>query len=317
MEKRLLHKLDLNLLKVLRVLSEEQQTTAAAQRLHMTQPAVSRALSRLREHFNDELFVRTRHGLKPTEKGAVLCEKLPVIFDELENLLDNISPFDPMTHQAKLRIAVNPFLSVFLPAALHLALQKQAPNIQLEVEYWNANSIDKLQKGDLDFAIGYNIDAITKEISVTYLEDEHFHILVRRDHPLVGQSIKVEQLADYPMVNAIIYGWNEYATLLGRLLNEKGLDYQVAYRSESITSIAEVTARSDAVFPVSSRLSSTHFPQLVPLIWSQDVEHPQIQLVHYQHYRYRQSPYHDWLKALVQSLMIDANLETQTSAALC
>ncbi|MGL1259095.1 LysR family transcriptional regulator [Vibrio parahaemolyticus] len=66
--KGLLHQLDLNLLKVFIVLAEEQKTVLAAKRLNMTQPAVSRALSRLRQHFNDELFVRTRHGLKPTRK---------------------------------------------------------------------------------------------------------------------------------------------------------------------------------------------------------------------------------------------------------
>ncbi|EPJ2745053.1 LysR family transcriptional regulator [Vibrio parahaemolyticus] len=74
--KGLLHQLDLNLLKVFIVLAEEQKTVLASKRLNMTQPAVSRALSRLRQHFNDELFVRTRHGFKTDSKRSTTGRQL-------------------------------------------------------------------------------------------------------------------------------------------------------------------------------------------------------------------------------------------------
>lgn len=294
---------DLNLLKIFRVLAEERKTVLAAERLNMTQPAVSRALARMREQLGDPLFVRTQHGLKPTDKGAILCEKLPAVLDELEQLLATLTPLDPYTYKGTMRIAINPFLSLSLPALLHLKLQALAPNLKLEVENWNSSTLDKLKTGALDFAINYELDGFSKEIIATELAKEKFQILVRKGHPLEGQKVSLKQLSAFNALSVIVPGWNDRTTLLQQVLEPLGIAINTVFRSESIFSLAEVAAQSDAIFPASNYLSSDLFPQLQQLHLQDDVEIPQKAFAHYQHYRFRHSPLHNWVKDLLVELV--------------
>lgn len=94
MDKRL-SKIDLNLLIALEVLLEERSVTRAAQRLFITQPAMSKTLQRLRDLFNDPLFTRTAHGLVPTPKAADLQQPLVAILEQLETTILNGNSIPP------------------------------------------------------------------------------------------------------------------------------------------------------------------------------------------------------------------------------
>ena len=87
--------LDLNLLKTLSVLAQENNMRRAAERLYVTQPAVSQALKKLRNHFGNELFVRTPTGLQPTSFTNDLMQRLQPILDELSSTLNEGEAFDP------------------------------------------------------------------------------------------------------------------------------------------------------------------------------------------------------------------------------
>src|SRR5215471_11526599 len=99
-----LRQADLNLLVVFAVLSEERNVSRAAERLLVSQPAVSRGLARLREMFHDDLLVRTSGGYEPTPQGQRLMQELDVMLPKIDRLLSGAS-FDPSVEHAHFRIA--------------------------------------------------------------------------------------------------------------------------------------------------------------------------------------------------------------------
>src|SRR5258706_15127033 len=100
-----LRQADLNLLIVFTVLAEERNVTRAAARLALSQPAVSRALQRLRDMFHDDLLVRSAEGYEPTPKGQRLLQELESTLPRLDRLLSG-SDFDPASEETTFRIAL-------------------------------------------------------------------------------------------------------------------------------------------------------------------------------------------------------------------
>jgi len=291
--------IDLNLLRVLSALAEEGSATRAAERLFTTQPAISRSLRKLRDLFGDELFVQTRYGLKPTPIGENLCKVIPSCMNELNQAFDQVDSFCLAEKKDRLRIAINPFLAMYLPAKIHFAIQKQAPGIELEIINWNSLSTEKLLRGELDLAINYSTE-IPKDLVASKLIDDSFQLLARNGHPLAGIIATPDMLRDYIITTAIVPGWNEHNTLAQKVFSQYNIKLKLGFRSEIINAVADVTANSDAIFPASSLLPSAKFPGLtnLKLEKSLDIQAAEVNL--YFHYRHRNSAYFKWLKEIIQ-----------------
>ena len=106
---RRLIRTDLNLLVVLQILLEEHNVTRAAERLSVSQPAMSRTLQRLRDTFEDELFTRTAHGLVPTPRAEELRRELPDLLESIEHVLGD-ADFSPDTYAGSFKLLMPPIL---------------------------------------------------------------------------------------------------------------------------------------------------------------------------------------------------------------
>ena len=118
---------DLNLLPIFVALMQERSVTRAAERLGMTQPALSNALSRLRVTFQDQLFIRERYGIQPT---PIAVELAPTIAEALAMLNDALlgqQGFDPATAERLLTVAPNGYVELVLVPALVAKIQVVAP----------------------------------------------------------------------------------------------------------------------------------------------------------------------------------------------
>ncbi len=135
--------LDLNLIRVFLVLLETQNTRIAGNKLALSQPAVSKALGRLREYFDDELFTRVHSGLKPTPRALELGERLPMIMESLDDVILETPSFDPAEYQGNITIAINGFISNWLGARLCLGLIQEAPNAQVNIVNWGSQTLKK------------------------------------------------------------------------------------------------------------------------------------------------------------------------------
>ena len=229
--------LDLNLLRVFRALLFEKSVTGAAGILGLTQPAVSHALTRLREAYQDPLFIRMRRRMEPTaralELSALICESL----DRIESTLNQ--GFDAKRLTQSFRIAFIDFGGIFFLPSLMSRLSLEAPGVKIIPEYMdNAAGFRRLQDPEVDFGIG-----LIRESSATWrrisLFDDPFVIAMRKGHPLKSNSLSIEQL------NRQKYVRIPYFDCFEPLLENQGLIRRFAATAENFLPIPFILARTD------------------------------------------------------------------------
>jgi DNA-binding transcriptional LysR family regulator len=179
--------LDLNLLKTLDALLDERSVTRAADRLALTQPAVSGMLNRLRDSFGDPLFVRAQRGIVPTLRAEQLATPVKHILADIQALLQP-QAFDPSNASMTINIASTDYAlrAVVLPF-LRL-LRQQAPNIRVAVQSADNHTIDaRLERGDVDMAL-ITPQNLGPTLHSTHLYDEDYVCMLRADHPDASAS---------------------------------------------------------------------------------------------------------------------------------
>jgi DNA-binding transcriptional LysR family regulator len=147
-----LRRADLNLLVVFTVLAEERNVSRAAARLFLSQPAVSRALQRLRDMFHDDLLVRTAAGFEPTLQGQRLIDELEVMLPRLDRLLSG-SRFNPEMEQARFRVAATDTVTSIVAPALCREVLPSAKKVFFEFVALRNSGFEDLTRGGLDLVL--------------------------------------------------------------------------------------------------------------------------------------------------------------------
>lgn len=175
----------------------------AASRMAITQPAMSKTLARLREAFNDPLFVRSKRGIQPTPRAESLVSELENILGSIENLLIE-GEFSPLSYQGEVSIAISEYVGLSLLPALASKLQTIAPKLRVKTITRVEGQLEQLASGELDFAIQIERASYGPEYRMQPLGSSPLAIFVRRQHPLVDQGISIESLLQYPTINLYI-----------------------------------------------------------------------------------------------------------------
>lgn len=199
MDTRELARIDLNLLISLQVLLEEKNVSRAAERLHITQPAMSKTLSRLRLLFDDPLFTRSSHGMQPSPRAEQLSAELEGILAGISHLVAG-DDFDPTDYNGEVTMALSEHIGVALLPELTLKLQQQAPLLNIRVITRVENQLEQLALGKLDFAIHIEHARYSKEFRVEKLGGSPPTLLTRDDHPLTTGELSWQRLAEYPLI---------------------------------------------------------------------------------------------------------------------
>lgn len=147
-------KIDLNLLIAFAVLFREQSVSAAADKLHLGQPAVSGVLSRLRTLFDDPLFIRSGHRMQPTARAEELHSELLPLLEQLQSALFQQAAFDAKTVNVTLTLGMADWVEMWLMPTLIPALQHSAPGMRLNIVASDPFSdAARLEGGEMDMAI--------------------------------------------------------------------------------------------------------------------------------------------------------------------
>src|SRR5882757_3668733 len=147
-----LRQADLNLLVVFTVLAEERNVTRAADRLLLSQPAVSRALQRLRSMFHDDLLIRTSKGYEPTPKGQRLLQELGLTLPRLDRLLSG-SDFDPATEETTFRVAMTDHASQVLCPMFCKTVLPAGAKVSFDFVALHDGTFEAMEKGRLDLLL--------------------------------------------------------------------------------------------------------------------------------------------------------------------
>lgn len=178
-----IRKLDFALLAVFLTLMRTRKTTAAADALGLTQSTVSHALARLRDVFDDPLFLRRPNGLEPTARARALEPRLREILDLAEAAIDAPAPFDPAEADGTVRIGISDYTAAVLAPPLVAALRERAPGLTASFRYAiRGQAIEALGAGTLDLAVGFFWEP-PPGIGIADLVEERYAVVLRPDHP--------------------------------------------------------------------------------------------------------------------------------------
>ncbi|SMF51846.1 transcriptional regulator, LysR family [Alteromonadaceae bacterium Bs31] len=178
-----LHGVDLNLMVALNVLLREKSVTRAAEFLGITQPAMSNALKRLRQLFDDPLLVRTSEGMKPTERAQELAPHVRDLLIQVEQVVQPVTEFKPDKSEHFYRIAVSDYGESSLMPLVIEALQEQAPHIALDIMAPSDVSSHDIEQGFVDFVIN-RFDELPQSFYKTLLWRDNFTCLFSADNPI-------------------------------------------------------------------------------------------------------------------------------------
>jgi DNA-binding transcriptional LysR family regulator len=182
--------LDFNLLKALDALLLERSVTRAAQRLGLTQPAVSGMLARLRGAFDDPLFIRSNHGIVPTARAQALADPLRRIIAEVDGLLAP-QAFDPATSTA-FTIAASDYAQQVAVVPWLEKVRAAAPHIRIVVRSMeDARLLPAFEAGQVDLALA-TPDAAPPDLIARRLYHETYALAMRHGHPAANQPMTLD-----------------------------------------------------------------------------------------------------------------------------
>lgn len=216
---------DLNLLKALVVLLEERHVSRAAHRLHLSQPAMSRALQRLRDTFDDELLVRTRRGYEPTARGHQIQSELADILPRLEILLRG-NAFDPATATGEFRVHCTDYATSLLGPSFFTQVFRAAPQISLNITPLSDESFADVEQGRADLVISGVVAPTSLRWETLFEED--FVCLLAHDHPVTSHQLSLDDFTRYPHVVVVILAGEQ--TMVDRRLSDLGRHRPVGLR---------------------------------------------------------------------------------------
>jgi DNA-binding transcriptional LysR family regulator len=187
-----LSRIDLNLFTVFDAIYREGGITPASKRLHLSQPAVSHALARLRELLDDPLFERHGNSMVPTPRARALAATIGRSLGALEHVMQHAGQFDPLTSDRTFTLAVREAHEYsFLPAILR-RVREMAPNVDVASVRIDRRDLEEdLQSGELDIGIDVALP-LSLEVRRDCVSAEPLVVLARQNHPAIHGSLDLE-----------------------------------------------------------------------------------------------------------------------------
>ncbi|CAM3992428.1 LysR family transcriptional regulator [Bordetella tumbae] len=254
-------RLDLNLLVTLEALLVEQNVSRAANRLHLSQPAVSAQLSRLRDMFDDPLLIPAQRGMTPTAKALDLLDPLRRSLDQVRTTVSQHSDFAPAQATLTTVIACTDYLQAALAQPLVLQLRKRAPGVRLALRSLDLPQLDaQMARGEVDLAL-MTPGVAAPSLRTRHLFDERYVLIGRRGHPKLRRSITVAEFAQLEHVIVSLRG-GDFVTPVDDTLAAQGYKRNVVLSTSSFLFLPEIVSQSDFVALVPQRLVRDRASQL-------------------------------------------------------
>lgn len=287
-----LRQIDLNLLVALQALLDERSVTGAADRLGLSQPALSRMLARLRLVFDDPLMVRMGREMVPTPRALSVAAPLRRLLAEAKELI-RPDHFEPAAVADTVRIMASDAATEAVIAPWVTAMTLRAPGLRYDVVPFTADVAEALARGTVDFAIDVFPDPL-ENCRVEHLFLDRFACVVRTGHPVVAAGLTPERYA--ALDHIAITGTGAFVTILEQELSRLGVRRIVRFSTTSMTTAPFVASQTDWIATVPSaraRRSVRRFAvDLLPLPFPLR----EIPLSVLWHERTDASPLHRWMR---------------------
>jgi len=201
------NRFDLNLLVALDALLQDKNVTRASERLFMSQPAMSGALQRLRERFDDPLLVRVGRTMELTPKAKLLIRPVREILLQVQNILEAEPTFDPAAARRTFRLLMSDFPAVtFMPEVMR-RISQDTPGIKLRIAPIGSSVHEQLESGEASLVIrarvdpAYEAQAISQNLVVEPLFTDTWVCVCDANHPSIGDELTLEEYVELPHVS--------------------------------------------------------------------------------------------------------------------
>jgi DNA-binding transcriptional LysR family regulator len=267
-----LRDVDLNLLVVFQEILREKRISAVAERLGLSQPAVSNALARLRQTFDDELFVRTPRGMMPTALAEQLAEPVAMALDTLQRALGQRTHFDAASSTRSFTIAMSDVGEVYFMPVLAQLCAEQAPGVRID-------------------------DLSGESVFQRRLFQQDYVTMFRRGHVLGEGELTLERFraASHLVVASSASPYNA----IGPLLDKAGITQSARFSVPHFVAVPYIVSTTDLVVTVPRKLAERAAPPFGLQFVAPPLKLPALQTNVFWHRRFHQDAGNQWLRNLV------------------
>jgi DNA-binding transcriptional LysR family regulator len=250
-----LNGLDLNLLPALDALLRHRNVTKAASEVGLSQPAMSRALARLRDLLGDPLLVRSNGGFALTLRAESISRRLSGTLDEVKDLFRE-PEFSPAAIRRTVRIAGTDSQSILLAPGIMRRLAREAPNVVLNIEPYGSDVQSRLENGTLDLAFALSDTPLPAGAHSYLIARDRLALVMRRGHPAAERPWTIRDYSLFEHVGVAIL--NDGRSSLDAILASHAVSRRVALTTPHFTAALATVATTDMVTTV-SRAFAAHF----------------------------------------------------------
>ena len=292
---------DLNLFVILNAIYTEGSLTKAAEVVGITQPAVSNALSRLREKFDDDLFVRTGTGMVPTQKTENIISDIQSALSLMQQSVNQPISFDPAVTERNFKLSLGDITEGRVLPYMMKEIYKNAPNISVgSYNYRRIDQVHALATNNLDFVVDPVIPD-SDEINSYKVFQDYFVVIHRECHPIQKiKNLTVDDLLSQKFIN--VSNRRKGLHMVDLELEKTGHRRDIALRCQHFLIAPEIIRETDAVimathsFAKSNDLPFVEIPQ----------ELPQMEYFLSWHKSDEGDGGHEWMKDLIIKAFEDA-----------
>ena len=298
-----LRDLDLNLLVVFNQMLLDRSASVAAEKLGMSQPAVSNALRRIRQLLNDELFVRTSKGMEPTPYALHLAEPVAYALNTLQAALSRSESFDPKTSARTFNLAMTDIGEMYFMPPLMNALSRMAPKVQVHTHRTNTENIkEDLLSGSIDVAIGL-MPYLQAGFFQKRLFRQRYVCMFREGHPTAKSPMTLAQFSklEHVGVTAPNTGHGEIDSFLARA----GVTRHIRLVVPHFIAVGHILQSTDLIATLPEGFAERSVEPFGLVVSPHPVKLPEIAISMFWHAKYNRDPGNMWLRQLISELFSD------------
>ncbi|MGF1733624.1 LysR family transcriptional regulator [Photobacterium kasasachensis] len=291
---------NLNLLRTLQVLLDECHVSRTAERLYITQSAVSRQLNQLRELFNDPLLVRDGNRLLPTPKAEQLKQKLDGVLTECQSLFAS-DDFDPAQWQGKVVLSSSDYVAQYILPDIVEQLELRAPKLCLVYQLWSPELFARLAELDIQL-VSTMLPEIPSGLCGRSIGADYPVCVMRSDHPLAAKaSLTVDEFVQYNHLR--VSGGGDKDSFVDHNLAEQGLTRNIQFSVPFFGSAFHTICRTDMLMVIPEHIA-INMKRLFPITYvSLPIPAPEHRYWLLWHPRFDSDPAHSWLREQVLGVM--------------
>ena len=293
------HGIDLNLLVAFDALMNERNVTRAATQVGVSQPAMSAALSRLRNLLGDPLFLRSADGLLPTPRAKELADPIAQALRQIGRALVEEPRFDASEATLTFNLGLSDYPAFVLLPTLLDALQREAPGVFITVHAFNDRdaAVDLLDAGEIDAAIGVPPTQPDQRILTRHILSDEFVTIVSKDNPAARRGMNLKTYLSLKHVLASPEG--DRHGLVDQALEQRGLRRTVALALPQMFAMPDIVARTQTTATLMKRVALKSAIGRKLVLFSPPVVLPEIGFSLIWHRRSDGHPAQRWLRDFI------------------